>query len=344
MTAKPEAVTPRGVTPSAGRDAGVPVEDLTFTGLHESGGRMTTALTPQPDVGSRADPAQEYLGRQLRRLREASGISRETAGRHIGSSEPKISRIELGRTRVKDRDLHDLLTLYGVTDEVSREAILGLASKLNQPQWWHDYGDVVSGWLRSYLVLESFTDKIRTYESRFIPGLLQTTAYAQALVKHHYQNEDEVRRRVEVRQRRRQTLLDPRRLTRAPNGVIEPWLWAIIDEPALHERIGSAAVMREQIDFLIHATRNLHVRIQILPAGTAGLTGVGNSFSLLRLHTQELPDVVYLEHLAGAHFLYDPHEVDPYRLATERIGITALHPSDTVTELEKAKRRLAVRF
>jgi hypothetical protein len=199
----------------------------------------------------------------------------------------------LGRTRVKNDDLDALLNLYGVMQEVDRRAMLGFARKLSQPQWWHDYGDVVSGWLRSYLVLESVTDRIRTYEAQFIPGLLQTPAYAEALVSKHYPSA-RLRRRVEVRQRRRQMLLDPQLRTRAVNGAVDPWLWAIIDESALGERIGAPGVMREQIDFLIHATVHLNVRIQVLPSGTAGLTGVGNSFSLLRLRTRLLPDVVSL--------------------------------------------------
>jgi transcriptional regulator with XRE-family HTH domain len=301
---------------------------------------MAPVPTAPHDTPGRPDHAQEYLGRQLRLLRESRGISREVAGRHIGGSEPKISRMELGRNRVKEDDLDALLTLYGVVDATERQAMHDLACRLNKTQWWHQYSDVVTGWFCSYLVLESITETIRTYEARFIPGLLQTRAYANALVGMHYPDKEQARRRVEVRLRRRHTLLDQQLRPRAASRHHRPWLWAIIDESALHERIGHPDVMREQIDFLIDATRRLNTRIQILPTGTGGLTGVGNSFSLLPLPTKILPDVVYLEHLAGALFLDDPHEIEPYRHAMALLGTTALHPDDTITELEKAKRRM----
>src|SRR6185295_13441437 len=95
------------------------------------------------------------LGAQLRRLRERRGISREKAGWEIRSSESKISRMELGRVGFKERDVADLLTLYGVVDEHEREVLILLARQANQPNWWNRYGDVLPTWLQSYLGLEA---------------------------------------------------------------------------------------------------------------------------------------------------------------------------------------------
>src|SRR3954453_10506905 len=114
------------------------------------------------------------LGSHLRRLRERAGVSRTDAGWAIRASESKISRIELGRVGFKERDVADLLTLYGVTEEKERAALLTLAREANTPGWWHRYGDVMPSWFQSYLGLESAAALIRTYEVQFVPGLLQT--------------------------------------------------------------------------------------------------------------------------------------------------------------------------
>src|SRR5216117_2435994 len=95
------------------------------------------------------------LGAHLRRLREAQGVSREDAGWEIRASESKISRMELGRVGFKERDIADLLTLYGVVDLEERAALLALARQANTPGWWHRYGDILPNWFQSYLGLEA---------------------------------------------------------------------------------------------------------------------------------------------------------------------------------------------
>ena len=86
------------------------------------------------------------LGAQLRRLREAKRITLEDAGKRIRASHSKISRLETGRVGFKDRDITDLLTLYGVFDEEERETLRALARRANAPGWWHDYNDVLPSW------------------------------------------------------------------------------------------------------------------------------------------------------------------------------------------------------
>lgn len=122
------------------------------------------------------------LGSQLRRLRDSRGITREAAGYSIRASESKISRMELGRVSFKARDVEDLLTLYGVTDEAERDSLLGLAREANVAGWWHSYGDVLPGWFQTYIGLEGAASLIRIYEVQFVHGLLQTEAYAHAVV------------------------------------------------------------------------------------------------------------------------------------------------------------------
>src|SRR5829696_1718183 len=113
--------------------------------------------TAQPDGGSAGGPTvlRILLGNQLRTLREANGVTREAAGWEIRASESKISRMELGRVGFKERDVADLLTLYGVTDEKERDALLTLARDASSPGWWHKYSDVLPSWFQAYVGLEA---------------------------------------------------------------------------------------------------------------------------------------------------------------------------------------------
>ena len=151
------------------------------------------------------------LGSQLRRLREAHGITCEAAGRVIRASASKISRVEHGRVSMKQRDLADLLTLYGVTGEAERADVLRLAREAARPGWWHQYGEILPGWFEFYIGLESAASRIRTYEMQFVPGLLQTPEYARAVIRggHPAAPADEIARRVSLRMKRQQILSRP---------------------------------------------------------------------------------------------------------------------------------------
>jgi len=159
------------------------------------------------------------LGARLRRHREAKGVSREEAGYSIRGSESKISRMELGRVGFKERDVSDLLTLYGVTDEGERAEMMALTRDANRPGWWHRYNDVLPSWFLNYIGLESAAVLIRTYEVQLIPGLLQTQAYARAVILLGYgeAGAQEIERRVNLRIERQRILcrVDPPQLGEA---------------------------------------------------------------------------------------------------------------------------------
>jgi hypothetical protein len=267
------------------------------------------------------------LGGQLRALREASGLTREAAGYEIRASESKISRMELGRVRFKERDVADLLTKYGVTDEQSRAALLDLARKANSPGWWHQYSDVLPAWFQSYLGLEAAASQIRAYEVQFVPGLLQTPDYARAVIRlgHPDASTEELDRRVHLRMTRQELL------TR-PGG---PLLWTVVDEAALRRPIGGTAVLRGQLAALMEATKQPSVRIQIVPFETGGHAGAGGAFSLLRFPDPALPDIVYTEHLTSAVYIDRRDDVETYTFAMERLCVEAEPPSRTPAILER---------
>ncbi|MBF6353459.1 helix-turn-helix domain-containing protein [Nocardia higoensis] len=280
------------------------------------------------DDGRASRPAAERgptvlriaLGGQLRKLRESCNITREAAGDAIRGSHAKISRLELGRTGFKERDIRDLLTLYGVTDPAEREAFLDLARRANEPGWWHRYSDLLPQWFGTYLGLEQAASKIRTYEAHLVPGLLQTPDYARAVLALGSDNAD-TDRRVAVRRRRQDILLraDP------------PIVWAVIDEAALHRPVGGSRVHLEQIEHLIEYSDLPNVTVQVLPYSAGEHAAAGSSFSILRFAEAELPDVVYLEHLTSALYLERSQDLALYRSVMDRLSVQAMAP-DTSRE------------
>ncbi|HVQ96772.1 MAG TPA: helix-turn-helix transcriptional regulator [Mycobacteriales bacterium] len=266
------------------------------------------------------------LGSQLRRLREQRGISREAAGYAIRASESKISRLELGRVGFKERDVVDLLTLYGVDGGEERMALLGLARDANAPGWWHKYGDVLPSWFQSYVGLEAAASLIRTYEVQFIPGLLQTEEYARAVVLlGHDGRSEEIDRRVALRMERQTVLARP--------GA--PRLWAVVDEAALRRPIGGPEVLRGQLEHLVAAAKLPNVTVQVIPFGFGGHAAAGGAFSILRFADQALPDVVYIEQLTSALYLDKREDVDRYLEAMERLCVEAETPTESVLRLNQ---------
>jgi transcriptional regulator with XRE-family HTH domain len=267
------------------------------------------------------------VGARLRRLRTELGLSREEAAQAIRASEWKIHRLENGQVGFKDRDIVDLLRLYGVDDPAEVAEFLTLAREANTPGWWQHYGDVLPNWFRTYVDLEQAASLIRSYEGQFVPGLLQTDDYMRAVVRgaHLEESGEELGRRVRLRLAR-QTLL-----TRTE----PPRLWAVVDEAALRRPVGGREVMRGQLERLIEATKLPNVTLQILPFAAGAHPAMGSAFSILRFPDQELPDVVYLEHLTNALYLNKPDEVDQYLHVMEGICVRAAAPDQSVELLER---------
>jgi transcriptional regulator with XRE-family HTH domain len=274
-------------------------------------------ITPEPGAGPTV--LRILLGAQLRRLREERNVSREDAGYAIRSSESKISRMELGRVGFKERDVSDLLSLYGVDDPVERDALLSLAKEANQPGWWSKYGDILANWFQAYVGLEAAASLIRNYEVQFVPGLLQTEDYARAviLLANKGQPKEEIDRRVQLRMERQQLL----------SRTNPPRFWAIIDEAALRRPIGGPAVMRGQLEHLAKMAELPNITIQMIPFGFGGHAGAGGQFSLLRFPDQTMPDVVYVEQLTSALYLDKREDVDTYLEAMERLSVEADTPA-----------------
>ncbi|MFI7000571.1 helix-turn-helix domain-containing protein [Nocardia sp. NPDC050175] len=273
-------------------------------------------IVVDPGVAERGPTALRIaVGGQLRRLREACGITPQAAGDHIRGSYAKISRLELGRTGFKERDIVDLLALYGVNDAAQREMFVDLALKANEQGWWHRYNDLLPQWFETYLGLEGAARTIRTYEGQLIPGLLQTEDYAAAVVEMG-QESNEAARRVELRTRRQEVL----------DVTGGPMLWAVLDEAVLHRPVGGVDVQRAQIEHLVQMSAKSSVTIQVLSYRSGASAAAGSSFTMLRFAEGDLPDVIYLEQLTTALYLDRWDDVLLYRGVMDRLAIQADTP------------------
>ena len=283
---------------------------------------------PQPLMGPRsAGPTVQrlVLGGHLRRLREEAGMTTERAALSIRGSHSKISRMEHGRVGFKERDIADLLTLYGVGPGVEREALLGLARRANTPGWWQGYSDILPHWVEPYFGLEAAASSIREYELQFVPGLLQITDYAQAVIRlGNAPSEDEVGRRAEARMSRQDIL-------RRDNP---PKLWAVLDEGALRRVIGGRDVMKAQLRYLIEMCDHPAVTLQVLPFTAGAHRALGGPFTILRFAQPDLRDVVYIEQLTSALYLDKQTEVDAYLQVMEEVCLQAEPSAKTPAMLQ----------
>jgi hypothetical protein len=289
-------------------------------------------LRDQPDPGllEQAGPTalRMLVGSELRRLREAAGVTARDAGYAIRGSHSKISRLELGRTSFKLRDVADLLTLYGVSGDADRDALLALAQQANVPGWWQPYAGVVPGWFEDYLGLEQAARVIRCYEVQFIPGLLQTEDYARAVIGLRYQDQGGIERRVRLRMQRQQIFH-----RRSP-----PHLWAVIDEAALRRRCGTRTTMRAQLRQLIKAAAVPYVTVAVMPFSRGCHAAAGGPVTILRFAEARIPDVVYLEQLNSACYPDKEADVDLYQHVMNSLVVGAEPPSATPAILRRILR------
>jgi transcriptional regulator with XRE-family HTH domain len=285
----------------------------------EPGGELPSNLFRPP----RADATvlRMLLGSQLRRLREAAGVTPDQAGYEIRASRSKISRMENGRVSFKDRDIADLLAFYGVTSEEVKQATLKLARQANMPGWWAKFGDILPDWFEMYLGLEASASIIRSFELQFVHGLFQTHDYARAVtaIGHKSAPPDEIERRVALRMKRQELHAESE----------PPRVWAVMDEAVLRRPVGGRKVMRAQLHHLAEVSAMPHVTLQVLPFGLGGHAGEGGSFTILRFNEPDLPDVVYIEHLTSALYLEARSDADHYMEVMNRLSADALTPART---------------
>ncbi|MGW7370081.1 helix-turn-helix domain-containing protein [Streptomyces sp. NPDC054841] len=267
------------------------------------------------------------LGGKLRELRISAGLDPSAVDVRLGFSRSKTSRIELGRHGCKPADALALLSLYGVDGEDRVAEFLRLVEQSRRSDWWRSFSDVLSDFFTPLVALEGAASTIRTYEPFYVPGLLQTPAYARAVIQSGPARlyTHDVLRRVALRQERQRQLAQP-------DG---PRLWAVIDESVLMRTVGGPQVMRGQLAHLVAMTQQSRVTLQIAPLDVTASVGVGTGVTYLRFALSDLKDAVYIEHLTDSTFSQKPQVVEQYRDMMDRLGACALTPKESRALLQE---------
>lgn len=251
------------------------------------------------------------LGRRLQDLREAAGLSFEEAGRALDVTHATIRRMEKAQVGLKVPYVEKLLRIYGITEQEEIDAFLALVREANRPGWWHRYRDVLPEWFSAFVSLEAEADQIRAYEPHYVPGLLQTEAYATTVLRSGLPHAPaaEIERLVSLRLARQEILNRPQ----------PPLLWIVLDETVLRRPIGHPNVMRGQLTRLIEATAASHVRLQIMPFSAGPHPAMYGPFHLFRFPVPELSDIACAENLVGAAYFDQRDDVSTFREALDRM-------------------------
>jgi transcriptional regulator with XRE-family HTH domain len=290
------------------------------------------------DIQAGSTVPRRQLGRYLRDLRSAAGLTVRAAARELERSEPTIWRIESGLTSTRSVEVRVMCELYGATEEMTA-ALMALAKETKARGWWQAYGDVVPEWLDLYIGLEAAATRISWYESDLVPGLFQTEDYARALLHEDLpdRSEDDVDRRVQVRLTRQAILRRP---------IDPPQLKVALRESVLQCPVGGNEVMATQLDRLAEASELPNVTMRVVPFSAGLHSGMQSGpFEILRFPLNgngedSEPPTVYLDLYAGSLYLDKPNEVARYDRAFGRIWDNAMDEDASRALLHEATEEL----
>jgi transcriptional regulator with XRE-family HTH domain len=285
------------------------------------------ALPPSRPPSARA----RRLAAELRQLRESLGRTGEDVASALGWSASKVSRIETSRTAVSLGDLRSLLDLYHVSGS-TRDRLTELGRTANQRGWWEAYGDTLGFNYSTFIALEEDAESERFYGQMFVPGILQTSRYAEEIIRVGFlaAPPGEIARRMQAR------LTRQRLLTR--DAPLQ--LRVILDEGALQRQVGGQDVMAEQISHLIDMAGNPNIIMQILPFSAGAHIAVTGSFTLLTFPGPTVSQIVYLENLTDELFIEGEAQAYQYSLAFDRLSELALGPEDSISFAAQVARAI----
>jgi transcriptional regulator with XRE-family HTH domain len=269
---------------------------------------------------------RKLIGNELRHARELKGVNQEEAADHIGAKVSKISRLELGQTRVSMPEIKMLLEFYEYATE-HIDGLLTLARGANQRGRWDGYRASIPEWFRMYVDLEAGAEEIRWVQAELIPGLLQTEDYVRAMHAEALAAADDpevIESQIRTRIERQQRLVEDD----APTASF------VLSESCLHRNVGGTEIMRAQLNHLAKLAQLKQIQIQVLPYRTKTyIRGVPFAFTLLTLGAPGLGsplDIAYVETYDDASYIDDKDVVRSYASQWRRMTAAALGPAESV--------------
>ncbi len=268
------------------------------------------------------------LRADLRRARQASGLTQDQVAHEMDWSLSKIIRIEAASSGISANDLKALLNLYGISEPERVDSLLALAKAARERSWWSAYRDVAPPPLLQLIEYESAASAVRQFETLFIPGILQSEDYARAVIQDFYDERpgsDRLRALVELRVRR-EDLLD---------GEHSPSFHFMLDEAAVRRLVGGASVMRRQLRRLIEVAEKPNIAIEVIPFSAGLHAGMKGPFEIIEFADPSDSDIVFLETPRGDIISDDPEETLSYREDFDSLGKASLGPRDSLALLAR---------
>lgn len=273
---------------------------------------------------------QRELGKRLRDLRGRHDLTVEQVAEQLLCSATKVSRLETGARRPSLRDVRDLCQLYGV-DEATANELMSLARGAREQGWWTKYEDLN---LDPYIGLEQDAVAITCYSMYYVPGLLQTAEYANAIISaiSPQMDPDVIQQRIEARLHRQQILDEGNR----------PRYRVLLDEAVLYRRVGGPAIMTTQLERILEAERRAQVTVHVIPFDIGAHAAQDSNFVLLEFEEDSnLSPVVYVEGLTGGHVLERKLDIARYREALEYLRDFALSPRESIQRVRELQEKYA---
>ncbi|MGH3856973.1 MAG: helix-turn-helix domain-containing protein [Pseudonocardiaceae bacterium] len=260
------------------------------------------------------------LGRELRRLREAAGRSREDAAAELECDVSKVGKVETGKATLRPAEVKALLDLYHVTD---RDNVLRMAQYARRRSTVR-----VPDWAKTFVGMEAAAAEIRTYQTELVPGLLQTEDYAHVVTQSADPTRDprQVDRLVASRIERQERLRSP--------GA--PLIWAILNEAVIRRQVGDRETIGRQLLHLVELGNDPNITIQVLPFSAGAHPAMGSSFVHLRLGDPPDGEIIYLEDMASSDYVGRPALIASYLTAFGMLAQRALSPAQSSLLIKSA--------
>jgi transcriptional regulator with XRE-family HTH domain len=274
----------------------------------------------------------QWLGQQLRALRESAGMTLKQAGDYLQRDPSMVSRFESAVYPIRRGDVLALLDLYGVSEESTRDGMLRLSEDVWRKGWWDGYENTVGRQYIDLVWLQTRAERLRTYGSILVPGLLQTREYAETLIRNEAAAdtpEEQIEKGIELRMTRQQML----------GGEAPVDFAAVVDESVLRRVIGGPEVMHSQLTKLLEVTERPNVEVRVLPLGRGAHAGLDGSFWLFEM-PDPYPDVANVGTLGGALYVEDDAAVDRFRQAYHQLSAMALNGKESAALIVAAAKEL----
>src|SRR6266700_2631992 len=278
-------------------------------------------------VGGKPTVRSRRVGTELRRLREAAGVTTAQAAELLSCSPAKISRVENGIVSVRVVDLRLLLDRYGDEDQEHRAYLERLARESNKRGWWQDYGDTIPPHYADLIGLGADASYIKRWEPTIMPGLLQTPDYARAvmLANPAMISPDKLDNFIGIRRERQA------RLEQSTDARLDAVIW----EPALITTVGSDEIQGGQLSRLLELMTRPNISVQLLPLEAGDQASMSGSFVMFSFGSERAVSTVFVDNLTSSQYLELDQELRGYTLVFDALRSAALSPTASATRIRQ---------